>query len=112
MKCKECGGKIQGMALVSGDDVFCKGCASPLRVANPWPCPACRTKGEVEDRSRPIKATREVPNEYMCGPCDPRTVTEEYVSGYHVDKCDLCDGKGWLPSEPVAVMQQTGWRLR
>ncbi len=112
IKCVTCDRKIQGGALVSGDDVFHAACASPTRVKNPWPCPACKTRGGIENRERPIKATREVPNDYMTSPCDPRTRTEEYVTGYETDECNLCRGVGWLPSEPVPVVKRTGWKLR
>ena len=79
-----------------------------LTVSRMHVCPKCNGSGKMKHPTKVHEYTVQVPNDYMCGPCDPRTITERRQDPVIVE-CDLCEGFGKLKDAPVPITKVVGW---
>lgn len=106
MNCFHCNRKVEGQAEIIGSAVLhptCKRSWQSSLIGRKFACPECDAKGQVDDKSRPIKDCVPVPDP-ICAfggcRCRVRCIRGELVVvGYKKRPCDLCEGYGYTESE-------------
>lgn len=115
IRCVHCKGFVRGNAYVTADnEVLHDYCVREFNLAKAgltFPCPKCGDTGRMKHPTKVREYFVEVPNDYMCGPCDPQTRTERREEPVMV-QCDLCGGHGRLARkpEPITKTEVVGWR--